>query len=333
MHRNRNAENGNGGWGAAGASASGVRSGRSASRRPAGAGQSLPATKDEGWPPGFVFPSPKGRLASEFLLATFGIPALALRGRLGNRVFKTYGDKIVITRVPRFDGYVPSAAQRDRRDRMRAATAFARAVYADPAAKTIYVAAARQLGRQPFRLAVADFLRGHARVTVAATTTREGQGGEVILKPESQEPNLGVSWLPDSRRVSRGGAEPRRRPIRYAAPSHKARRRKGRTCPIAFTGGRKGRGGSLRPQPKPTNDRINRICRMDSVLTKPWDGLVADESAIPAILFILSRNQVSKGWVGLKLSPAACTQEDVIFRLSTAAAGNPQTLCGLCDLL
>jgi hypothetical protein len=188
MHRNRRPENGNGCRVAAGTSASGSRRERSAPRRPAGAGQSPPATKDEVGFPGFLLPSPRGRRASEFLLATFGIPALALRGRLGDRVFKTYGDKIVITRVPRFEGYVPSAAQRDRRNRMRAATAYARAVYANPAAKAVYVASATQLGRQPFRLAVSDFLRGHTRVTLEPTTTREGQGGELILKPDSHKP-------------------------------------------------------------------------------------------------------------------------------------------------
>ena len=46
----------------------------------------------------------------------------AIRGRVGDRVYKTYGDKIIVTRVPRFDGYKPSAAQRDRRGRMRAST-------------------------------------------------------------------------------------------------------------------------------------------------------------------------------------------------------------------
>jgi hypothetical protein len=115
---------------------------------------------------GLLLPSPRGLTASEFLIAAFGIPALALRGRLGDRVFKTYGDKIVITRIPQFDGYVPSAAQCDQRAKMRAATAYARAVYADPAAKAFYVAAARNLGRQPFRLDLSDFLRGHARVTI-----------------------------------------------------------------------------------------------------------------------------------------------------------------------
>src|SRR5436189_5504651 len=47
----------------------------------------------------------------------------AIRGRVRDRVYKTYGDRIIVTRVPRFDGYVPSAAQRDRREKKRAATA------------------------------------------------------------------------------------------------------------------------------------------------------------------------------------------------------------------
>ena len=88
----------------------------------------------------------------------------AIRGRVGDRVYKTYGDKLVVTRVPRFDGHVPSVAQRQRREKLRAATAYAQAVYADPAAKAVYVVAAKQLGRQPFRLAVSDFLRGRPRV-------------------------------------------------------------------------------------------------------------------------------------------------------------------------
>jgi hypothetical protein len=100
-------------------------------------------------------------------LALLGPMCVALRGRLGNRVYKTYGTRIIITRVPSFEGYVPTAAQRDRRDRMRAATAFAQAVYADPTAKAVYVAAAKALGRQPFRLAVSDFLHGRTRITPA----------------------------------------------------------------------------------------------------------------------------------------------------------------------
>ena len=84
---------------------------------------------------------------------------ITIRGRVGDIVFKTYRDKIVATRVPRFDGVVASPAQRARRERLKEATAFAKRVYADPRAKAAYVAAARRLGRQPFRLAVSDYLR------------------------------------------------------------------------------------------------------------------------------------------------------------------------------
>jgi hypothetical protein len=108
------------------------------------------------------------KLGVHDFLAGIILLSRAFRGRVGERVYKTYGDKIIVTRVPRFDGYVPSVAQRGRRDKMRAATAYARAVYADPAAKAVYVAAARQLGRQPFRLAVSDFLRGRPRVSLTA---------------------------------------------------------------------------------------------------------------------------------------------------------------------
>jgi hypothetical protein len=115
------------------------------------------------------FRSPVSRLegspASGFALSPFaGLPIRSIRGQLGDRVYKTYGDKVIVTRVPCFDGYVPTAAQRKRREKLREATAYAQAVYADPAAKAIYVAAAKQLGRQPFRLAVADFLRGRPGV-------------------------------------------------------------------------------------------------------------------------------------------------------------------------
>ena len=95
-------------------------------------------------------------------------PALtAVRGRVGDIVFKTYrargGNKIVVSRVPRFEGYVPSPAQTARRARLREATAYAQRVYADPALKARYLAAAQKLGRSAFRLAVSDCLRGLRR--------------------------------------------------------------------------------------------------------------------------------------------------------------------------
>jgi hypothetical protein len=119
----------------------------------------IPKPRNQGSNPGV-----RGFLASELMLPFLMLPVRSIRGRLGDRVYKTYGDKIIVTRVPCFDGYVPTAAQRERRAKLREATAYAQAVYADPATKAIYVRAAKQLGRQPFRLAVSDFLRGRPRV-------------------------------------------------------------------------------------------------------------------------------------------------------------------------
>jgi hypothetical protein len=111
----------------------------------------------------------------------------AFSGRLGDKVFKTYRDKIVVTRVPRFDGYVPSAAQRDRRARMREATAYTQRVYADPAAKAFYVAIAKKLGRQLFRLAVSDFLKDHRRMReIAAIPASRNHGA---AQPQPNKPN------------------------------------------------------------------------------------------------------------------------------------------------
>lgn len=61
----------------------------------------------------------------------------AIRGRIGNVVLKTYRDKIVMTRVPRLDGVAASPGQRQFRHRIKEATAYAKRVYADPAAKLV----------------------------------------------------------------------------------------------------------------------------------------------------------------------------------------------------
>ncbi len=201
---------------------------------------------------------PPGFLAACFARQLSGLPVRAVRGRMGDRVFKTYGEKIVVTRVPCFDGYVPTAAQRQRREKMRAATAYAQAVYADPAAKAVYVAAAQALGRQPFRLAVSDFLVGRLRVNLCpASSTCPAPNSEESSKPHSQTPRpdtfappfrrlapwRGQSGMPNNlflafRAVGwiRGTEQPPRlfRPVHPVARGHE-RRRGGSRAPAGAT--------------------------------------------------------------------------------------------------
>jgi hypothetical protein len=134
------------------------------------------------------FHSPTGRRSSE-LFALLGSPFIrAIRGRIGNLVFRTYRGKIIVSRAPNFDGYVPTAAQRKQRQRMREAASYARCIYADPAAKAFYLAVAQKLNRQPFRLAVADYLRGHDRVGVmAGLNHRDTKSTEGRAAPERPE--------------------------------------------------------------------------------------------------------------------------------------------------
>jgi hypothetical protein len=149
---------------------------------------------------------PKSGFRSLVLDPFAGIPYRAIRGRLGNRVYKTYGDKVIVTRVPCFVGYVPTKAQRERREKLRAATAYAQAVYAAPAAKAVYVAAAKALGRQPFRLAVSDFLHGRPRVTLAPAGISRidsvGCRGADSLRPRfANEAKGAASLRPDSHQL------------------------------------------------------------------------------------------------------------------------------------
>lgn len=93
-------------------------------------------------------------------VVTLNSALVAIRGRVGDVVFKTYRDKVVMTR---------------RRDRLKAATAFAQRVYVNAVVKAFYGDEARRLGRQPFRLAISDHLRCGDRSAATGTSTESAR--------------------------------------------------------------------------------------------------------------------------------------------------------------
>jgi hypothetical protein len=135
----------------------------------------------------------------------------AIRGGLSDIVFKTYGRKIIVTRTPTFAGYVSTAAQHARRDRMREATAYAKRIYAEPRAWAFYAATAKKLGRQPFRLAVSDYLTGHARATEFAHVGPTSDSCS-DLRVDSREVCCLRQKASKKRLMSSGGAPPLARP-------------------------------------------------------------------------------------------------------------------------
>ncbi len=83
-----------------------------------------------------------------------------LRGRVGDLVFRHYGDKVVVSRAPDFSNYRPTPAQRAQRKRFRAAVAYAQAVLKSTKTAAHYQRRARKEGGKAFTLAIRDYMRG-----------------------------------------------------------------------------------------------------------------------------------------------------------------------------
>lgn len=80
-----------------------------------------------------------------------------LSGKIGNLVFKRYGDKTIISEKADRSGIEPSEAQLAAQDRFRQAVLFGKTVMADPEAKALYDEVADAKGKPVFSLTVADF--------------------------------------------------------------------------------------------------------------------------------------------------------------------------------
>ena len=79
-----------------------------------------------------------------------------LRGKVGDLVFKRYGDGTIISRKPTVTGE-PTEGQLAQRNRFTDAVMYGKMVMADPEAKAFYDEAARDKGMPVFSLTVADF--------------------------------------------------------------------------------------------------------------------------------------------------------------------------------
>jgi hypothetical protein len=80
-----------------------------------------------------------------------------IRGKVGDLVFKGYGDETIIARRPDMEGRELTEAQEAHRERFRQATLYGKMVIADPEAKALYDEAAKKRGAPNFALMVADF--------------------------------------------------------------------------------------------------------------------------------------------------------------------------------
>lgn len=116
-----------------------------------------------------------------------------VRGKVGDLVFKRYEDAVVITRKPDFEGVAPTAAQLAHRERFREAALYGKLVMADPAAKALYVEAAKAKGQPVFSLTVADFFNAPSVDEVDLSEYTGAIGDQIVIRAHDDFDVTGVT--------------------------------------------------------------------------------------------------------------------------------------------
>src|SRR5690242_541111 len=82
----------------------------------------------------------------------------AIHGHVGDLVFKRWGEREIVGKMPDRTGIVPTANQLAQQDKFRLAALYGKAVLADPITRQVYEDAAQRKGVPVFALTVGDFL-------------------------------------------------------------------------------------------------------------------------------------------------------------------------------
>lgn len=104
-----------------------------------------------------------------------------IRGKLDDRIYKWYGNKCVVQKLPtRRKRRRVTAKLKAAFANMREAVLYAQGVLADPKARAYYATAARTLRTSIYHLAKADAMKPPTVATSIVARCYEGRAGEVI---------------------------------------------------------------------------------------------------------------------------------------------------------
>ena len=104
-----------------------------------------------------------------------------ISGKVGDLVFKRYGDETVIGQKPDLSGVEASPAQLAARERFREAALYGKMVMADVETKALYTEAAKGKGQLVFSLTVADFFHAPSVDEVDLSSYTGAVGDEIII--------------------------------------------------------------------------------------------------------------------------------------------------------
>ena len=87
-------------------------------------------------------------------------PVKSMSGKIGIYTYRVMYGKQTIMKTPDMSGVKWSKAQKESRERFREAIRYAKHAMADPEVRAHYEKLGKKANRQPFRVAVSDFLAG-----------------------------------------------------------------------------------------------------------------------------------------------------------------------------
>ncbi len=119
----------------------------------------------------------------------------ALYGKVGDLVFKRYGDRVIVSRKPDLSGHQPTAAQLEHQKRFRQATLYGKMVMADPEARALYDEAAKAKGKPILSLMVADFFNAPSVDEVDLSGYGGQAGDEIVILADDDFDVVGVNLV------------------------------------------------------------------------------------------------------------------------------------------
>ena len=105
-----------------------------------------------------------------------------IHGKIGDLVFKYYGDEMIVGRKPDRTGILPTEAQLEHQERFRQAVLYGRLVMADPVKKADYGKAAKIKGKPLFSLTVADFFNAPIVDEVDLSNYSGAAGDPIVVR-------------------------------------------------------------------------------------------------------------------------------------------------------
>lgn len=91
-------------------------------------------------------------------ISTNNIITETLSGKLGNIIFKNYGNKTVISKYPNMSNIVKTEKQKQNQLKFKAAQAYAKSILADPEKKLAFVKTIPK-GKIAYHAAISKYLK------------------------------------------------------------------------------------------------------------------------------------------------------------------------------